>query len=43
MRPLDAKLMRDLYRLKTQAIAIGVVIGLGVLLQVMMGGAGQYA
>ena len=36
--PLDRKLLRDLARMKGQAAAIAVVIGLGVLLQVMMGG-----
>lgn len=36
--PLDHKLIRDLLRMKTQAAAIAAVIGLGVLLQVMMGG-----
>ncbi len=35
---LDRKLLRDLVRMKGQAAAISVVIGLGVLLQVMMGG-----
>lgn len=36
--PLDRKLLRDLVRMKGQAAAIAVVIGLGVLMQVMMGG-----
>ncbi len=38
MTPLDKKLGRDLRRIKGQAIAIGLVIGVGVLLLVMMGG-----
>lgn len=36
--PLDRKLLRDLGRMRTQAIAIAAVIALGVLMQVMMGG-----
>jgi len=36
--PLDRKLRRDLWRMKGQAAAIGLVIGLGVFMQVMMGG-----
>jgi putative ABC transport system permease protein len=36
--PLDRKLLRDLGRMKGQAIAIGAVIGVGVLLLVMMTG-----
>lgn len=36
--PLDRKLLRDLARMKTQAAAIGLVIAMGVLLQVMMSG-----
>ncbi|MFT6452422.1 MAG: putative ABC transport system permease protein, partial [Halocynthiibacter sp.] len=36
--PLHAKLFRDLWRIKGQAIAIMVVIGIGVGLQVMMSG-----
>ncbi len=36
--PLDRKLLRDLGRMKGQAIAIGAVIGTGVLLLVMMTG-----
>lgn len=36
--PLDRKLMRDLLRIKGQAGAIALVIGLGVLMQVMMTG-----
>ncbi|WP_235857823.1 ABC transporter permease [Marimonas lutisalis] len=38
MSPLDRKLLRDLARMKGQAAAIAAVIGLGVLMQVMMGG-----
>ena len=38
MSPLDRKLGRDLWRMKTQALAIALVIAVGVLLQVMMGG-----
>ncbi|MDX1780037.1 MAG: FtsX-like permease family protein [Thalassovita sp.] len=36
--PLDRKLIRDLGRIKGQAAAIGLVIGLGVLMLVMMTG-----
>lgn len=36
--PLDRKMMRDLWRIKTQAIAIILVIATGVMLQVMMSG-----
>ncbi len=36
--PLHAKLFRDLWRIKGQAVAIMVVIGIGVALQVMMSG-----
>lgn len=36
--PLDKKLLRDLARMKGQAIAIAVVISLGVLMLVMMDG-----
>ena len=36
--PLDRKLSRDLWRMKGQAIAISVVIALGVLMLVMMDG-----
>ncbi|WP_026758850.1 ABC transporter permease [Sediminimonas qiaohouensis] len=36
--PLDRKLLRDLWRIKGQAGAIALVIGLGVLMQVMMTG-----
>ena len=38
MTPLDRKLARDLWRMKGQAVAIAVVIALGVLLLVMMDG-----
>lgn len=36
--PLDRKLLRDLSRIRGQAIAIGLVISLGVLMLVMMQG-----
>jgi putative ABC transport system permease protein len=36
--PLDHKLLRDLWRMKGQAIAIGVVIAVGVAMLVMMSG-----
>jgi len=36
--PLDRKLLRDLWRIKGQAAAIGAVIAVGVLLLVMMTG-----
>ena len=36
--PLDHKLLRDLWRMKGQAIAIGLVIALGVAMLVMMTG-----
>ena len=36
--PLDHKLLRDLWRMKGQATAIGLVISLGVLMLVMMDG-----
>ncbi len=36
--PLDHKLARDLWRMKGQALAIGLVIALGTLMIVMMGG-----
>ncbi|MDR9486028.1 MAG: ABC transporter permease, partial [Sediminimonas sp.] len=36
--PLDRKLLRGLWRIKGQAGAIALVIGLGVLMQVMMTG-----
>ena len=38
MSPLGHKLLRDLWRMKGQAIAIGLVIAMGVMLQVMMSG-----
>lgn len=38
MSPLHHKLLRDLYRMKSQAFAIAVVIGIGVAMQVMMTG-----
>ena len=38
MSPLDVKLLRDLSRIRGQAIAILLVIAVGVLLQVMMSG-----
>lgn len=38
MSPLDRKLLRDLWRIKGQGIAIGAVIGVGVLMLVMMTG-----
>ncbi|MDA7428604.1 ABC transporter permease [Primorskyibacter aestuariivivens] len=38
MNPLDRKLLRDLWRLKGQAIAIAAVIAVGVLMLVMMTG-----
>ena len=38
MSPLDRKLFRDLWRIKGQAIAIGAVISVGVLMLVMMTG-----
>jgi putative ABC transport system permease protein len=36
--PLDRKLMRDLWRIRGQAIAIGAVIAVGVMMLVMMTG-----
>jgi len=36
--PLTRKLMRDLWRIKGQALAIGAVIAVGVMMQVMMTG-----
>jgi putative ABC transport system permease protein len=36
--PLDHKLIRDLWRIKGQAIAIGAVIAVGVMMLVMMTG-----
>lgn len=38
LSPLDRKLTRDLWRMKGQAAAIGLVIALGVLMLVMMDG-----
>lgn len=38
MSPLDAKLLRDIWRIKGQAIAIALVIGVGVAMLVMMTG-----
>lgn len=38
MSPLDHKLLRDLWRMKGQAMAIGMVIAVGVAMQVMMTG-----
>ena len=38
MTPLDRKLSRDLWRMRGQAIAISIVIALGVLMLVMMDG-----
>lgn len=38
MSPLDRKLLRDLWRIKGQAVAIMLVIAVGVMLQVMMSG-----
>lgn len=38
MTPLNRKLLRDLWRIKGQAVAIGTVIAVGVLLLVMMSG-----
>ncbi|SIS65248.1 ABC transporter permease [Phaeovulum vinaykumarii] len=38
MSPLDRKLLRDLARMRGQALAIAAVIAMGVLLQVMMSG-----
>lgn len=38
MSPLDRKLFRDLWRIKGQAIAIGLVIAMGVMMLVMMTG-----
>lgn len=38
MSPLDAKLFRDLWRMKGQAIAIALVIAVGVAMLVMMTG-----
>ena len=38
MAPLDRKLLRDLWRIKGQALAISLVISVGVLMLVMMTG-----
>ncbi|MFT6456629.1 ABC transporter permease [Pseudophaeobacter arcticus] len=38
MSPLDRKLLRDLWRIKGQALAIGMVIAVGVMMLVMMTG-----
>ena len=38
MTPLDHKLLRDLWRIKGQALAIGMVIAVGVMMLVMMTG-----
>ncbi|MEF8734912.1 MAG: FtsX-like permease family protein [Candidatus Accumulibacter meliphilus] len=38
MKPLDRKLLRDLWRVKGQALAIALVIAVGVLMLVMMDG-----
>ncbi|MCI4644147.1 MAG: ABC transporter permease, partial [Hyphomonadaceae bacterium] len=38
MSPLDRKLLRDIWRMKIQALAIALVIAVGVLLLVMMDG-----
>lgn len=38
MSPLDHKLLRDLWRMKGQALAIAVVIAVGVMMLVMMTG-----
>ena len=38
MTPLDRKLLRDLWHIKGQAVAIGAVIAVGVLMLVMMTG-----
>ena len=38
MSPLDHKLLRDLWRMKGQAFAIGMVIAVGVAMLVMMTG-----
>lgn len=36
--PLDRKLLRDLWRMRTQGLAIGLVVAVGVMLLVMMSG-----
>lgn len=38
MTPLDKKLLRDLWRMRLQASAIALVVGVGVLLLIMMSG-----
>lgn len=38
MSPLDRKLLRDIWRIKGQAVAIAVVMSVGVLMLVMMDG-----
>src|SRR6056297_2911808 len=38
MTPVNRKLLRDLWRIKGQAVAIGTVIAVGVLLLVMQSG-----
>ena len=38
MSPLDRKLFRDLWRIKLQAVAIALVISVGVMLLIMMDG-----
>ncbi len=38
MTPLDRKLLRDLWRIKSQAMAIALVMAVGVLLLIMMDG-----
>ena len=38
MSPLDRKLLRDLWRMKGQAVAIGLVIAVGTMLLIMMDG-----
>lgn len=38
MSPLDRKLLRDLWRMRLQASAIALVVGVGVLLLIMMSG-----
>jgi putative ABC transport system permease protein len=39
VRPLNAKLLRDLWRIKAQAVAIALVIGCGVAVMIMSFGA----
>ncbi|MCE8469785.1 ABC transporter permease, partial [Rhodovulum sulfidophilum] len=38
MSPLDRKILRDLGRMKGQALAIAMVLAMGVMLQVAMSG-----